>query len=168
MLVATFASVALCAQAPSKDEERVANIKKHAERCAEAQLKMEFEKFIPYVPTKLLEFMGGKDGLKNTITQGTEEMKRRGITIDSVTIGAPAEPQRYDDLLAGLVPQEMTMTTPQGKLVTASHLIAISEDEGVTWVFVDAGAINDQKLGILYPALKGKIKIPAMETNVAE
>lgn len=160
--------VSLFAEVESEKEKFAEVIKKNAEICAQAQLELDFEKFIPYVPEKLLGFMGGKEGLENTIKQGTEEMKRRGITMDKVKIGKPDEPKKYGRLLAGLVPQELTLTTPQGKLVTKSHFIAISEDKGENWVFLDCATINDAKLGILYPSLKGKINIPATETKLSE
>jgi hypothetical protein len=154
--------------AAADEAQIVAEIKKHAEACAQAQMRLDFDKFIPYVPTKLLGFMGGKEGLTQTITKGTEEMKRRGITIERVTIGAPEKPKRHGTTLVSLVPQKLVMTTPQGRLTTDSHLLAISENSGESWVFVDAASLNDEKLGILYPDLKGNVESPQMKTKLAE
>lgn len=154
--------------ATASETKSVAEIKKHAKSCAEAQMRLDFDKFIPYMPTKLLGFMGGREGLTKTITEGTEEMKRRGITIDSVTIGTPEEPKTHGITQVALVPQKLVITTPQGRLVTDSHLLAISENGGESWVFVDTASINDEKLGILYPDLKGKVEIPPMKTKPAD
>jgi hypothetical protein len=149
-------------------ETMVATIKTHAQQCSDAQLRMDFDKILPYVPKKLLELMGGRDALKTKLAQGNAELKRRGVTIDSAAIGTPAAPQRHAGLLASLVPMTTNLTTPQGKLVATSHLIAISEDNGASWVFVDTATVNDEKLGTLYPPLKGKLQIPPATARVVE
>ncbi len=155
-------------QAPDAPETMVATIKKHAQQCSDAQLRMDFDKILPYVPKKLLELMGGRDALKTKLAQGNAELKRRGVTIDSAAIGTPAAPQQHAGLLASLVPLTTNLTTPQGKLVATSHLIAISEDKGASWVFVDTATVNDEKLGTLYPPLKGKLQIPPATARMVE
>jgi hypothetical protein len=150
------------------DETMIKEIKKHAEQCSEAQMKMDFDKILPYVPKKLLELMGGPEVLKTKLAQGNAELKRRGVTIDAAIIGTPEKPQKHDGILASLVPMTTKLTTPQGKLVATSHMIAVSEDKGGSWVFVDTATVNEEKLGTLYPALKGKIKIPPATAKMAE
>ena len=150
------------------DETMIKEIKKHAEQCSEAQMKMDFDKILPYVPKKLLELMGGPEILKTKLAQGNAELKRRGVTIDAAIIGTPEKPQKHDGILASLVPMTTKLTTPQGKLVATSHMIAVSEDKGASWVFVDTATVNEEKLGTLYPALKGKIKIPPATAKMAE
>lgn len=150
------------------NETMVNDIKKHAELCSEAQLKMDFEKILPYVPKKLLEIMGGREVLKTKLTQGNAELKRRGVTIDSAAIGMPEVPQKHEGVLVSLVPMTTNLTTPQGKLIASSHMIAISEDNGTSWAFVDTATVNEEKLGVLYPALKGKVKIPPATAQVVK
>jgi len=155
-------------EATVTDETMIKEIKRHAELCSEAQMKMDFEKILPYVPKKLLEMMGGPEVLKTKLTQGNAELKRRGVTIDAATIGEPEKPQKHDGIIASLVPMTTKLTTPQGKLVATSHMIAISEDKGATWVFVDTATVNEEKLATLYPALKGKVTIPPATAKMAE
>lgn len=167
LLTALMSLQIFAADGPENDAT-VAAIKKHAEACADAQRKLEFDKLIPYVPAKLLEFMGGVEGLTETMNEQMAEMKRREVTIESVKIGTPETPKDYDGLLAGLVPQEIILNSPQGKIATKTYLIAVSENKGGSWVFIDCIAINEQKLGILYPSLKGKLEIPKTEAKLAE
>jgi len=155
------------AVAPGK-EGMVAEIKKHAEICSAAQLSMDFDKILPYVPKKMLEMIGGEDVLKTRVAQGNAELHRRGVKIDSAVIGTPAAPQEFDGVLVSLVPMTTNLTTPQGKLVSTSHMIAISEDKGASWDFLDTATVNEEKLGTLYPALKGKVKIPGATARKAE
>jgi len=146
----------------------VAAIRKSAEDCADAQLKMDFNRFIPYLPAKLLEYMGGAEGLSRTMTEGTAQMKANNITMESAKIGTPEVPKEHEGVLAGLVPMQIVMSTPQGKLLTKSHLIAISENKGKTWVFIDCASMTDEKIGLLYPSLAGKIDFPKAETKLVE
>jgi len=150
------------------EEIMIKDIKKHAELCSEAQLKMDFDKILPYVPKKLLELMGGHEVLKKRLEQGNAALKQRGVTIDGATIGEPERPQTHQGVIASLVPMTTRLTTPQGKLVATSHMIAVSEDKGANWVFVDTATVNEEKLGTLYPALKGKVKIPPATAKMAE
>jgi len=167
-LLTALLSLQIFAGDVPENDATIAAIKKHAEACANAQIKLEFDKIIPYMPAKLLGFMGGAEGLTEIMTEQMAEMKRRGITIESVKIGTPGTPQGYDGLLACLVPQEIVMATPQGKIATKTYLIAVSESKGDSWVFIDCMSINDQKLAILYPPLKGRVEIPKTESKLAE
>jgi hypothetical protein len=164
----TETNPATAAESTVTDETMIKEIKKHAERCSEAQMKMDFDKILPYVPKKLLELMGGPEVLRTKLVQGNAELKRRGVTIDAATIGTPEKPQKHVGVIASLVPMTTKLTTPQGKLVATSHMIAISEDKGSSWVFVDTATVNEEKLGTLYPELKGKIKIPPATAKMAE
>jgi hypothetical protein len=163
----TKPEAAPAAQSPEMDA-MVNDIKKHAELCSEAQLKMDFDRIVRYMPKKLLEIAGGQEALKTMLTQGNAELKRRGVTIDSSTIGKPEAPQKHEGVLVSLVPMTTNLTTPQGKLIATSHMIAISEDKGKNWVFVDTATVNEEKLGVLYPALKGKVKIPPATAQVVK
>jgi hypothetical protein len=158
----------VASQPSPADEIMIKDIKKHAELCSEAQLKMDFDKILPYVPKKLLELMGGQEVLKTKLAQGNAALKSRGVTIDSAAIGTPEKPQKHEGVIASLVPMTTKLTTPQGKLVATSHMIAISEDKGASWVFVDTATVNEEKLATLYPALKGKITIPPATAKMAE
>ncbi|MCW1885477.1 hypothetical protein OKA04_12125 [Luteolibacter flavescens] len=136
-------------------------VKVQADACSQASLRGDFEASLPFVPKKLMDLMGGRDALKKMMEQGQGELKRRGVTIDSATTAMPEEPKNHGGLLVTLVPTTTHLTTPQGKVVATSHLIAISEDGGERWVFADTATVNEEKLATLYPALKGKVKIPA-------
>ncbi|MEK7951637.1 hypothetical protein [Luteolibacter soli] len=155
-------------EASKEYEAMIPIIKKHAELCSDAQLKMDFDKVLPYVPKKLLETMGGAELLKTRLDQASTMLKSRGVTIDSAKIGTPQVPKNHGGVLVSLVPMETMMTTPQGKIIASSHMIAISEDKGASWVFVDTATVNEDKLGTLYPALKGKVDIPMATARKGE
>ena len=144
------------------------DIKQQAERCSEAQLKMDFEGLLPYVPKKLLEMMGGREVLKTKLAQGNAVLKSRGVTIDSAVIGNPELPQKYEGVYVALVPMTTNLTTPQGKVIATSSMVAISEDNAASWSFVDTSTVNEEKLGVLYPALKGKVKFPPATAKVVK
>jgi uncharacterized protein (TIGR03067 family) len=146
----------------------IADIKKHAEICSESQLKSDFTKALPYVPAELLRLMGGKQAFADEFAANIAELKRRKVTINQLEIGTPETPKEFDGVLAGLVPQKLVITTPQGKIVTHSYLIAISENKGKSWVFVDPMVITAEQRSILYPMLEGKLKIPEAQMKLAE
>ena len=57
------------------------------------------------------------------------------------------------------MPQTIQMKVTRGKLIQDGWLLAVSEDQGTTWHFVDATNLTDESLGQVFPDLVGKIKL---------
>ena len=101
-----------------------------------------------------------------TLKRSTEAMRAQGISFTDVTIGTPEAPKKIGGWLIAIVPQHIRMTMPKGELVQDSHLLAISEDDGKKWVFVDAGVLSKSKLAQVFPELDGKIEVPERKPPV--
>ena len=99
--------------------------------------------------------------------QGTLDMQNRGIRYSSNNIGTPEPVREINGKLYALVPQTIRIEMPQGILVQESHLLAVSEDGGKRWYFVDTAPLgDDQKLGVVFPDLVGKIKVPVRKQPI--
>lgn len=47
--------------------------------------------------------------------------------------------------------QYISMNVKGGYMTSTSYLMCISSDGGNSWTFVDAGALNEQRIKILFP-----------------
>jgi hypothetical protein len=91
-------------------------------------------------------------------------MKSKGVAIEDVTLGEPEKPRKIGEWLVSLVPQKILIKLPEGHIEQESHLLAISEDEGKNWTFVDVN--NRTKFETAFPELVGKIVLPEKKAPV--
>lgn len=147
-------------------DEASATMKQEAEKCAKALMVPDYDAIVVYSHKRVIDGMGGKEGMIATIKKGLEQAKAQGIVIEKVTVGEPAKLEKIDGWLVGLIPQTLVMKMPGGKLEQESHLLGISEDDGKKWVFVDAGGIPKAQFEQIFPEIAGKIEIPARKQPV--
>ncbi|SEL41020.1 hypothetical protein [Parapedobacter koreensis] len=112
--------------------------------------------------TALVNAMGGREEMLAFIAAGMEDMAANGIRIDSVYFGDPGNFQQNEDIVYAFIPQVLVMTIPQPdqKMIVLSMLMAISDDGGNRWTFVDATGLDDAKLEYLFPDFQGNVPRP--------
>jgi hypothetical protein len=133
-------------------------IKEQGGKCAKALLSGDFETVTVYAHKRVLELMGGKEAMIDILKRGAEGMRAKGVSLEDVTIGEPEKSQKIGEWLVALVPQTILIKSPEGRFEQASHILAISEDEGKNWTFVDVN--NRTKFEKAFPELAGKIELP--------
>jgi hypothetical protein len=161
-----FLLVLLLASAPAFvfSQDPSAAIKEQAGKCAKALLTGDFETVAVYSHKRVLEILGGKEAMIEILKRGSEGMKSKGVAIEDVTLGEPEKPRKIGEWLVSLVPQKILIKLPEGHIEQESHLLAISEDEGKNWTFVDVN--NRAKLETAFPELAGKIELPERKPPV--
>jgi hypothetical protein len=143
-------------------------IKQEAEKSAAALAAGDYAGVLAYTHPRVVELMGGKDAALVALRRSTEEMKSRGIAVQSAKLEPPQAPLKVGSWFTSIIPLTLTMRVPDGRVVQASHLLGISEDEGKTWRFLDLGPISDEKLFSLFPELRGKVSMPPKIAPVHE
>jgi hypothetical protein len=161
-----FLLTLLLASAPASvfSQDPSATIKEQAGKCAKALLSGDYATVAVYSHKRVLDLLGGKDGMIGILKRGAEGMTAKGVRIEDVTIGDPEMPQKVGEWLVALVPQKILIKLPEGHLEQESHLLAISEDDGKNWTFVDVN--NRTKVEAAFPELAGKIALPESKPPV--
>ncbi len=90
-------------------------------------------------------------------------MKQFGVEIKKVTIGNPGKIIAYKNQLQATVPQITEAKFMAGKAILESTLIAISEDKGLHWYFVDTSIYRGDRLKLSLPDLSPDLVIPPMK-----
>jgi hypothetical protein len=93
-------------------------------------------------------------------------MKQFGAEIKKVTIGNPAKIISYKKQLQTTVPQTTEASFMASTVTFHSTLIAISEDGGRHWYFVDNSIYRGDKLKSSLPDLSPDLVIPPMQMPV--
>src|SRR5262245_35603046 len=125
-------------------------IKAQAEKCAKATVAGDFEGMVAGTHPSVVQMMGGKDKMIATLKESAENMKKEQTGIEAVTVGQPEQLGKTDKLSYALVPQQLQMKMPGGKLLQDGWLLAVSEDQGKNWRFVDATNLTDENVGQVF------------------
>lgn len=152
-----FACLALTARA----DEQTTVIKADAQKCAEAVVKGDYDGIVQYTHPRIVKLMGGKDKMIVVVKKGMEQMQQQGAKFDAASIGEPEAPKKMGAFLTCKVPQHIVIKISGGKLETDSELLAISEDGGKKWTFMDLGPVTKDQFSQIFPELADKIELPA-------
>jgi hypothetical protein len=138
-------------------------IKIQAMDMARAVLAKDVDKLVGYMPPKVVADAGGKAKLLIARDTLNKYMKQFGAEIKKVTIGNPGKIITYKNQLQATVPQTTEVKFMASKVILESTLIAISEDKGLHWYFVDTSIYRGDKLKSSLPDLSPELVIPPMK-----
>jgi hypothetical protein len=141
-------------------------IKQQAELTANALLNDDYETIIRFTYPKVIELVGGRDKMISLIKNGKIEMGKEGISFDKVTIGEPSKTVIAGDEIHCFVPQTVYMKVPNGKLKSATHLLAVSRDNGTNWFFIDAVSLNKDNIKIVLPNYNFDLILPTKKEPI--
>jgi hypothetical protein len=157
-LLLLFAALLVSAPIPVFSQDVSATIKDQAGKCSKALLSGDFATVAVYAHKRVVDVMGGKETMIETLKRGYEGMRPKGVTLEDVTIGEPGKSRKIGEWLVALVPQVILIKSADGRFEQASHILAISEDGGKNWTFVDVN--NRAKFEKAFPEFVGKIELP--------
>lgn len=166
LLLALAACCLLAAAAPAQDA--TATMKRDAEKCGKALLAEDYPQVIAFTHKRVVAAIGGADALIAMLKSGRKAIRDTGHDFLEARIGTPETPRKIGEWLVALVPQEIVMKAPGGRLRAESSLLALSEDEGRSWAFLDIGSIDPAQFAKLFPELAGKVSLPGRKQPVFE
>lgn len=141
-----------------------ATIKAKANEVAEATVNSDWETVAKYTYPKIIQLMGGKEKMKE-IMLGM--MQQQQITFESAEIGDPSEIYKTgENDLFSLVPQTIVMKMPGYTVTNESYLIAISENKGERWYFLDTAQITMENVQNMIPNYNMDLVIPAKKEPI--
>lgn len=148
-------------KSPTKTEEKKAEypkLKAQAEDVAKATLDGNFGKVVDYTHPKITEKLGGKEKMVAFLKRDSQQMQTDGFEIVSVEIGEIKQVENVENELFALVPMKMTIKAPNGKGVSESSVIGISNDNGENWKFISG--VSQDRFKTVFPKAAEKIQIP--------
>jgi hypothetical protein len=138
------------------------------ESMSSAFLNEDYKAMADYTYPKILEMMGGKEAMIEATESTMSQMKSQGFTFLDIVFKEPSKLYEKNGDTQCVVTQVLVMETPQGKIQSESTLLAISEDEGENWVFIDSSGMPRASLESLYPNLHPDIEIKASKKSAVD
>lgn len=129
-------------------------------------IQNDFDGFCEYTYPKIIEKMGGKRKMIEILQKESQEMESKGISLLNATVGEPSPIITTKTEQQCTIPETIEMKLPNGKLVTQSTLIAISNNSGKNWYFVDTSGKDIHALRKILPNLSTKLLIPESQKPV--
>jgi hypothetical protein len=156
----------LCLPLQAAEEADVKKlVRAKVEEINNALIKEDFGKIADLTHPKIVKLMGGRDKMISVMKDSTAKMKANGYVIRSVKVGAPS------DLVSGggdsyvVVPFQLEMKVPRGKVTQKSFVIGVSSDRRKTWKFIN-GSVDRKLIKKVLPELPEKLKLPEKEKPV--
>ncbi|MEO3404679.1 hypothetical protein AAFN85_12305 [Mucilaginibacter sp. CAU 1740] len=140
-------------------------VKQQANAMAQSMIKGDYKTIVNYTYPKAVQLAGGKEKMINLIATGVQQMKNASITFESVTVGDPGKFYKAGNEIHCLLPENLIMSSPKGRLAMHSHLLAVSSDGGKNWSFLDMNNSSTDKVRQLIPNFNPELKIPAATTE---
>lgn len=159
VMMACLSLLSLSSGVRGDDADLKKSAQKQFDESQTALLKGEYDKFVATNHPKLVELMGGKEKMVETLDKETKKMKAEGFEFKSVVSGTPSEPIKAGNEIYLTVPGTLEIKVPGGKLKTDCTVIGVSSDAGKTWLFVNAVKDREDILKIV-PQLPKELVLP--------
>jgi len=144
------------------------NLLNQANDMGEKFITKDYKGFLKYTHPATVKTMGGDKKMLAEVTKSFQEFERDGIKILGITFGTPAKILTVNKELQCTLPQSIEMRIPTGKVTAISTLLAISEDQGKNWFFLDTGSNDLMTMQMLLPQLSDELVIPPPSDPIFE
>jgi hypothetical protein len=156
-------AIAVCLQLGATAQNYSTAIKTQALEMSRAILTKDVDKLVKYIHPKIVEQAGGKEKLLQARDTVNKYMQQFGAEIKKVTIGNPTPVITYKNTLQATLPQTTEMKVMAATVIAESTLVAISEDKGVHWYFIDTSIYRSDKIKKSLIDLSPDLVIPPMK-----
>ena len=103
---------------------------------------------------------GGKQAMLAQAAAFDQNMQQRGFELKDAELAQPLRILKSGNYLMCVVPMRLTFEGPLGKLYSESGLLAVSDDDGETWGFIDLAQVQMEQLAEMFPEINPDLVIP--------
>lgn len=139
-------------------------IKAKAEECQMAFLHGDYGRMADLTYPRVVARIGGREAFIKAIRKNMDEIAADGFTLDTMIVRLPTRIVTTKRRIYGVVPYDLIMQTPEGRLLQESIMLGISEDKGTSWTFIDINSESAKMLQGVFPDEKGlskRLALPA-------
>jgi hypothetical protein len=135
-------------------------IKSAAIAMGNALVKKNSEQFLSFMHPSMIKLAGGKEKLRVISDSALKVFEQFGGKVSRITYGNPAEIISYKKTLQSVISQTTTLSSFIGDAELSSSLIAISNDKGKTWTFIDTNMFGIKEIKAAMPDISPALVIP--------
>jgi len=164
-LLATLIFSVLSAYGQNTPEQ---NLLTQANDMGEKFIAKDYAGFLKYAHPATVKTMGGEKKMIADTAKSFREFEMEGVAFLDLKFGIPTKILNVENELQCTLPEMIEMQVKGGKLTTTTTLIAISEDNGKNWYFLDTGSNDLMTMKLLLPKLSDDLVIPPPYESIFE
>ena len=109
---------------------------------------------------RLVAQLGGRQKMIVAMRAAMKEMRAKGFEFAGFDFDDPTRPVPSNGELFSVVPETITMATRDATYTQKSFMLAISQNDGVTWTFIDGATLTPAILSDLFPNVPPSVRLP--------
>ena len=156
-------SLSFCQQAKLDTSKVVGQLKLYSQRMRQSLTDNNFTEFANFVYPPIIKMAGGRDKMIELTKKTFKDLEDQGFKISDITIDDPSIIINSANRLQCVIQENLIIKVNGGHLVAKSYLIAISEDEGKKWYFIETSGKTLEEIKSIIPFLSNKIMLPKKE-----
>lgn len=142
------------------------NLQNQLTQMTQAFVSNDYETLLKFTYPAIIEKAGGLEKSLEQIKEDIEGLRTQGITFDSISIGQPTVFVEAGEEIHTLIPQTLFINVPRGTLMSESYLIAVTQDKGETWYFIDTAEIDSNNVKKTLPNYNLELRIPLQKDPI--
>ena len=136
------------------------NIEQQFSEMSQAYIKGNIPVYVDFMYPKIVERVGGRDSTIKLISMMVNSLNSQGKQIKSINYGNISDIVKAEKQLHCVVTQTIEILGPDGTNILETAVLAISEDKGKTWKFLDVSGADLNSLKQILPNFNDDLKIP--------
>jgi hypothetical protein len=137
-------------------------VHEEAQRCAMASVKQDPVLLHRYTHPNVVAAAGGKEVFISLIKDTYKQFEADGVHIDTAYAEMPSSKiVEEQGELRCIIPNKLIISMEKTKIISHSNLLAVSQDKGRTWTFVEADKVTSSAAReAFFPKFKTDLHIP--------
>jgi hypothetical protein len=139
-------------------------IKATAEESHRAFLHGDYGRMADLTYPRVVARIGGREAFIKAMRKSIDEIEADGFSLDTMIVRLPTRILTTKRRMYAVVPYDLILLTPDGRLLQESIMLGVSEDGGRSWTFVDVNTQSEKMLQGVFPDEKGlnkRLALPA-------
>lgn len=141
------------------EQEMQAIFKKDVEAMGQCLIAHDYDCFINYNHPMIVQSYGSKNDMKHLLSEAMSTFKDNGGEYKKVTFKDVAQVETKGKNIQAVVNQEVTFLKDNIESIEHQKVLAVSEDSGHSWYYINLSGMDRSKIEKFYPALNPNIKI---------
>lgn len=133
-----------------------------------AFLAKDYVSFLDYTHPTVVKMMGGREKMLLDTSDSFNAFEKEGITFLNIAFSTPTKIFNSDGELQTAFTETITMRVPAGRLTVYARVIAISNDGGKRWFFMDVTEHSIEMVRKLLPSLHPDLTLPEPQQPLLE
>jgi len=152
------------AERPDLGRQEIGTVRRLAESMVNATMSGDYARVVDNTYEPVVKELGGRDAAIKVASDAMQQLKDEHFEIKSYFVGTPEGLHSDQGVTFTIVPTRMEMQAPDAHIVARGYLLALSEDAGKTWKFVDGSGLADAAFrDHVLPKLPADFTLPELQ-----